>query len=192
MGAFEELNKIWKELGIKGQVKNFSSKPLWVLETESGRPIARVLSPGFKTPVDVDVDGFKRVDGGAIEGHKNWWKFYDFSTAEVFDEGSSLRVSAISKRAVPENHFGDPVLYKEVKWGTPIQVISDVRRDKKKRIVSYYVSGKGWVGFEQALKLTCHHQIDNARPVFPSDGRPYIRTRRDPSIFNNLSNRGRA
>ena len=192
MGAFEELKKIWKKLGIKGHVKNFSSKPLWVLETESVRPIARVLSPGFKTPVDVDVDGFKRVDGGAIEGHKSWWKFYDLSTAEVFDQGSGLRVSVISKRAVPEKHFGDPVLYKEVKWGTPIQVISDVRRDKKKRIVSYYVSGKGWVGFEQAFQLTCHHQIDNARPVFPSDGTPYIRTRRDPSIFNNLSNRGRA
>jgi hypothetical protein len=67
MGAFEELKKIWKKLGITGHVKNFSSKPLWVLETESGRPVARVLSPSFKTPVDVDVDGFKRVDGGAIE-----------------------------------------------------------------------------------------------------------------------------
>jgi len=191
MGIYEELKKIWKMLGIKGHVKNYSSKPLWVLETESGHPIARVLSPGFKTPIDVDVDGFKRVDGGAIEGHKNWWKFYDFSTVEVFDRGSGLSVSVISKRAVPEKHFGDPVLYKEVKWGTPIQVISDIRRDKKKRIVSYFVSGKGWVEFEQALQLTCHHQIDNARPVFPIHGNPYIRTRRDPSIFNNLSNKGR-
>ena len=40
---------------------------------------------------------------------------------------------------------------------------------------------------EQALKMTYRHEIDNARPVFPVSGRPYIRTRKDKEFFNNLS-----
>lgn len=192
MNLYKSLKSIWKKLGVKGQVKNYSSKRLWVLETESGRPVARWLEPGFKTPSATDVDAFKRADGATIEGHKNWWKFYDFSTAEIFDKGVGLRVSLISKTAVPEDYFGDSVIYKLTKWGEPLQVISDVRRDKKGRITSYYVNRLGWIGFEQALHLTCHHQIDNASPVFPKSRRPYIRTKRDRSLFNNLSNKGRA
>ena len=37
----------------------------------------------------------------------------------------------------------------------------------------------GWIEFDQALKMTCQHEIDNARPVFPVSGRPNIRTRKD-------------
>lgn len=58
---------------------NYSSKELWVIETENS-PVARILRPGYKAPIELDIDGFKRVDGKTIEGHKNWWKFYDFST----------------------------------------------------------------------------------------------------------------
>jgi hypothetical protein len=186
MGAYESLKAIWKKLGIKGQVKNFSSKKLWVIETDSGEPIARGLEPGFKTPTKIDIDGFKRTDGKAIDGHKNWWKIYDVSTAEIYDRGSSLRVSAITKTAVEENKFGTPT-YKNESWGAPIQLVLDVRRDKKRRIIAYNVSNVGWVAFEKALKMVCHHEIDNARPVFPVSGQPYIRTRRDNELSNNLS-----
>jgi hypothetical protein len=189
MGIYESLKKVWKKLGIGGQVKNFSSVDLWVIENESG-PVARRLPPGFKTPVKVDVDGFKRFDGIAIDGHKNWWKIYDVSTAEIYDAKKSLRVSAITKRAVEEVHFGKPTYLNEV-WGSPIQVITDVKRDKKKRITQFLVSNVGWVDVEQALKMTCRHEIDNARPVFPEQGKPYIRTRRDPELFNNISAKGK-
>ena len=87
MDWYGSLKKIWKKLGINGQVKNFSSVELWVVNTERGT-VARKLAPGFKTPPKVDVDGFKRVDGLAIEGHKNWWKIYDGSTAEVTEKTS--------------------------------------------------------------------------------------------------------
>ena len=146
------------------------------------------MESGFKTPKNCDVDGFKRCDGVSIAGHSNWWKIYDFSTAEIFDIGQDLKVSAISKPAVDENHFGKP-LYKQESWGTPIQLVIDVRREKK-RIVAYCVTNVGWIEFEQALEMTCRHEIDNARPVFPASGLPYIRTRKDKEFFNNLSNKG--
>jgi hypothetical protein len=186
-GSYDSLKAVWKKLGFKGQVKNFSSKRLWVIENDAvGKPIARWLDPGFKTPINIDVDAFKRVDKKAIDGHKSWWKIYDFSTAEIFDKGASLRVSAITKTAVAEKHFGEPV-YKAESWGSPIQLVLDVKRDKKKNVLAFQLSIDDWVGFEETLKMTCHHKIDNARPVFPLAGRPYIRTRRDRELLNNLS-----
>lgn len=185
---YESLKKIWKRLGLKGQVKNFSSTTLWVLETGNGT-IARKLYPGHKTLPGADIDAFKRIDGIAIDGHKNWWKIYDGSTAEIYSDRKNLKVSVITKTSVEEDHFGKPS-YQEEAWGLPIQVITDVKRHKKKRITAYFVSRIGWVSFEEALELTCQHQIDNARPVFPESGSPYIRTRRDPELFNNISLKG--
>lgn len=189
MDTFGSLKKIWKKLGINGQVKNFSSVDLWVIDNDSDSAVAHRLKPGFKTPVKVDTDAFRRVDGVAIECHSGWWKIYDFSTAEVWDGKKSLMVSAITKVAVGEKHFGTP-LYRKGAWGDPIQVILDVKRTKRGHITRYLVSGIGWIGFDQALEMTCRHEIDNARPVFPIKGKPYIRTRRDPDLFNNISMKG--
>jgi hypothetical protein len=191
MSAYESLKSLWKALGIKGQVKNFSSQTLWVLETESGGPIARKLLPGFKTPLNIDTDAFKLIDGNSIEGHKSWWKFYDFSTVEVFDQGVGIEVSAITKTAVKEAHFGNPI-YKDEAWGSPIKIVTDIRRDKKGNITKYFVVGAGWISAETALRMTCNHESDNARPVFPKNGRPFIRTRRDQQLTNNLSIKARA
>ena len=191
MSIYASLKAAWKELGIKGKIKNYSSKDLWVLETDtSEKPIARILPPGHKTPPTIDSDAFKRVDGKAVEKHNNWWKFYDFSTVDVFDKGRQIALSVVSKTAVGENHFGKPT-YRDEKWGVPLRVISDVRRDKKKKIIKYFISDTGWVDFEIAFRMTCYHEIDNARPVFPRKGNPYIRTKRDNKILNNLSLKGR-
>ncbi len=190
MNMYQELKVIWKKLGVNGQLKNFSSKELWVLDTDSGKPIARRLQAGCKTPPTTDTDAFKRVDGVTIDGHKSWWKFYDISTVEVYDQGAKLvRISAIIKTAVKENHFGEPT-YLDKKYGLPIQLITDVKRNKKKQIVSYYVTQIGWVDPAQALKMTCYHEIDNARPVFPKSGMPYLRTRKDLIVANNISTKG--
>lgn len=189
MDWYGSLKKIWKKLGVNGQVKNFSSVDLWVIDNDADSAVAHRLKPGFKTPIEVDTDAFKRVDGIAIEGHKNWWKIYDVSIAEIREGKKSLVVSAITKIAVDENHFGKPV-YKEGAWGKPIRVVLDVKRSKKGRITQYLVSGIGWIKFEQALEMTRRHEIDNARPVFPETGKPYIRTRRDPDLFNNISMKG--
>jgi hypothetical protein len=143
-------------------------------------PVARWLESGFQTPKNIDVDGFKRFDGVCVAGHPNWWKIYDFSTAETSDAGQDLKVSAISKTVVDENHLGSPI-YKQESLGTPIKLIIDVRREKK-RIVAYCVTNVGWIEFDQALKMTCQHEIDNARPVFTVSGCPYISTRKDKAF----------
>ena len=191
MNIYSKLRAIWNKLGVNGQVKNYSDVEFWVVENDTvGKPIARVLRSGYKTPVDIDVDGIKRVDGKAIQGHKNWWKFYDFSTVEVYKDGRGLRLSVIKKIAVSEEHF-TKVTYIKKYWGEPIVVILDVKRDPDRRITSYLVSGKGWLDFETTFKMTCHHQIDNARPVFPKKGKPYIRSKRDKKILNNFSKKGK-
>ncbi|MGB0454071.1 MAG: DUF3892 domain-containing protein [Bacteriovoracaceae bacterium] len=190
MGLYNKLKSIWKKLDINGQVINYSSKELWVIETKNG-PVARILRPGYKTPIKLDIDGFKRVDGKAIEKHKNWWKFYDFSTVDVFDNGANLKISVITKIAVDENHFKKPKYLKGL-FGEPIRAIVDIRRNKKGVIEQYKISDIGWVSFEDAFKMVCYHEIDNARPVFPKNGKPYIRSKRDKSILNNLSLKGKA
>lgn len=192
MNMYDKLKAIWKKLGIDGQVKNYSDVDLWVVENIThNRPVAYILPPGFKTPAKIDVDGFKRGDGKPIQGHKNWWKFYDFSTVDVYKDGRGLRLSVVTKIAVPEGHFGK-VQYLKRKWGEPIVAILDVKRNSSGNIVSYLVSGYGWLDFETAFKMTCHHEIDNARPVFPSRGKPYIRSKRDKKTLNNFSKKGLA
>lgn len=192
MNLYAELKQVWKKLGINGQVKNYSNIPLWVVETDSSdHPVARILSPGFKTPSSIDIDGFKRVDGKKIQGHKNWWKFYDFSTVEVYTDGRGLRVSAISTTPVSEKHFGRKnVEYINALWEGPLTVIIDIKRNSNRRIVSYYVSGYGQLDFETTFKMTCYHEIDNARPVFPKNSEPYIRSKRDKQTLNNFSKKG--
>jgi hypothetical protein len=181
---------MWKKLGVNGQVLNYSTKVLWVLENDSGKPKARKLPAGFRTLPNIDFDAFKRVDGVPIEGHNNWWKFYDFSNVEVFDANKNkLKVSAISKVAVKEKHFDD-VKYLDEIIGRPLQIVVDVKRGKNKKIISYFVTELGWLSFEKTLELTCLHQIDNARPVFPVSSPPYIRTRKDVVLPNNLTAKG--
>ena len=106
MSYYSKLKSTWKKLGIKGQVKNYSSIKLWVLENDSkGYPIARILEPGFKTPNNIDIDAFKRIDNKAIKGHKNWWKFYDFSIVDISENSSGLKISVVSMTPVKEKHF---------------------------------------------------------------------------------------
>lgn len=187
MSIYQKLKYVWKKLGIKGQVKNFSSLSLWVLETETGPPIAHRLLPMMKSPNSIDADAFRRTDNKAIEGHKSWWKIYDFSTAEIFDEKNSVRVSSITKTRVNDKEFGDTlIVYDESSWGVPVKLITDVRRNKKKEITRYHVTGLGWLSPLEALSLVCHGEIDNGRPVFPKKGKPFIRTRRDQELLNNL------
>ncbi|OFZ48277.1 MAG: hypothetical protein A2381_08570 [Bdellovibrionales bacterium RIFOXYB1_FULL_37_110] len=191
MSLFSELKTIWKKLGINGQVRNYSSVELSVLENDTkGIPIAHILPPGYKTPKDIDIDGFKRVDGKSVSGHTNWWKFYDLSIVNVEEGKKGLKISMITKTAVKEDHFGK-VTYIHENWGSPIVAIIDVKRDSSNKIISYYVNGYGWLDFETTFKMTCYHEIDNARPVFPIKGKPYIRRKRDKYFLNNLDEKGK-
>lgn len=189
MGTYDELKKIWKLLNIKGHVKNYSSQPLWVLETESGKPVAHHLSPMTKSPPAIDADAFRRKDGKPIEGHPSWWKIYDVANAELFDDANNgLRISAIAKAAVKDDEFarGGKIIYDEKDWGVPIRLLTAIRRNKKRRIVAYHVEGIGWLEPDQMLAMTCKHEVDNARPVFPKRRNPFVRTRRDQDLINNI------
>ncbi len=186
--TIKDLKKIWKKIRGKGRIVNCSSKPLWVIEAdaESGNVVAHLLPPMTKSPTDVDIDAFRRVDKKPVDGHSYWRKFYNFSTLEVFDNGNDLKVSVIKKIAVDEKYFnqGKIAYDRSASWVVPIKLITDVRRGKNRRITKYHISDVGWLKPAEALAMTCKGEIDNARPVFPSTGKPFIRTLRDRQIFN--------
>jgi hypothetical protein len=89
-----------------------------------------------KTPADVDADGIRRVDDKPINGHKSWWKLYDYTTMEVFDDGAGLKISANRKTPVTDSEFtGGKITYdRSSKWGVQIKLITDVSRNKKKMV----------------------------------------------------------
>jgi hypothetical protein len=105
----------------KGQVKNHSSKTLWVVENDSGPAVAHKLAPKKKSPSGTDADGFKAVDGTPVDGHRSWVKIIDLSTADVADksDGTLARGCYLCKD-VQENEFG-PVRYDSAEgWGEPL------------------------------------------------------------------------
>lgn len=103
-----------------GQVKNHSSKELWVVETDSGPAIAHKLLPGRQSPSRIDADGFRAVDGTPIDGHSTWVKIYDYSTADVRDEDDELTRGCILCRNVGEDEFGDVRFDDSPGWGEPV------------------------------------------------------------------------
>ena len=184
--------KVIKKLPWTGRVKNFSSVTLWVVENISkSRPIAHQLGPNRKTPFGIDADGFKRVDGKPIDGHKFWWKIKSISTAEIYDRNGSLEIDIIYRSPVPEIHFGEDIEYSfEKNWGEPVSEIIDIKRDKKGNIVRYRVEHYGWVSKKKAISLAAKGKIDNAVVVQPRNGDPFLRSRPDSKSENNFSNMG--
>ena len=104
-----------------GQVRNHSSKKLWVVETDSGPARAHKLLPGRQSPSNVDADGFKAVDGTKIDGHGSWVKILDLSTADVADDGAELTRGCVLCTNVGENEFGPVEFLEGEGWGKLIQ-----------------------------------------------------------------------
>jgi hypothetical protein len=104
----------------KGQVKNHSSRTLWVVETDTGHAIAHKLTPGRQSPRSVDADGFRAVDGTPIDGHRSWVKLINFSTADVADKDGQLTRGCILCDSVADNQFGDITYNDADGWGEPI------------------------------------------------------------------------
>lgn len=103
-----------------GQVKNHSSKTLWVVETDTGHAIAHKLAPGWQSRIAVDADGFRAVDGTPVDGHTSWVKINNFSTADVSDQGSQLTRGCVICWNVQDNEFGDVTFDQSSSWGEPI------------------------------------------------------------------------
>ena len=166
---------------------------MWVVETTTSKSqaIAHQLGPNRKTPFGIDADGFKRIDGKAIDGHKYWWKISSISTAEIYDRNGSLEIDVIHRSAVSDEKFGKNVEYSSEKnWGEPILEIIDIKRDKKGKIIRYRVEHYGWVSNKKAILLAAKGKIDNAVVVQPRKGKPFLRSRPDSTAENNFSNMG--
>lgn len=186
MPTIRELYELIKE---NGSIVNFSSKPLWVIENSSGTPTAHILSPGFKTPPDIDADGLKRVDGKPISKHKHWWKIYDFTEAEVYDDGVGLSIDVSIMQKVPDKKFGEYTYDRTTSWGIPIKTITGVER-KQGRVIKYQIEGHGWLTRKQAVQLAYRGEIHNVTVVHPHNTQPYLRTKPDKSSSNNISSMG--
>jgi hypothetical protein len=104
----------------RGQVKNHSSKTLWVVETDTGPAIAHKLFPGMESPGTVDADGFRAVDGTLVDGHGSWVKINDFSTADVSNNAAELSRGCILCGNVQDNEFGNVTFDQSTEWGVPI------------------------------------------------------------------------
>lgn len=104
----------------KGQVKNYSSRELWVIRKDSGPAIAYRLAPGRKSPSDIDADGFRAVDGTPVDGHTSWVKIIDLSTADVKDDGLTLKRGCLLCADVEEDEFGEVSFDESPDWGDPL------------------------------------------------------------------------
>lgn len=175
-----KLKEYLKRMGLKGRVRNHSSKDLWVIESTTnhpnGPPIAHILKPGMKSPAHIDADGFRRLDGKAISGHSQWWKITDISTADVFNKGSGLLVAVAYKSNVGENHFGAPKYVKEKDWGTPINYIVDVERGEDRSVLRYLTSQKGWLEKDVAIESALKGEVDLVVVVKPFERDSYLRS----------------
>lgn len=173
------LKDCLQKLGIKGRVRNHSSKDLWVIESTTnhphGPPLAHILGARMKSPAEIDADGFKRFDGKVISNHKSWWKITNFSTADVFDSGEQLLTLVAYKAAVSENHFGTPAYLKAKNWGEPINYILAIKRVQG-RTAGYYTSNMGFVDKKQGVQLALEGKIDLAVVVNAGKKSAYLRS----------------
>ncbi|MGK5090450.1 DUF3892 domain-containing protein [Deltaproteobacteria bacterium TL4] len=184
---------------LKGMVRNHSSKTLWVVETDTGNPIAHKLGSKRKSPKHIDADGFKRFDKKLIDGHSYWWKIYSFSTADIFDWGEGLLTIGIKVKKdddefnIKDEKTGETVPGGEVDynhsngWGDPIIYIIGAKRGKSGRLEEFLVEKRGWVSKSQAIALVEQGEIDNAVVVRPKQGEPYLRSRPDRRKADNFS-----
>ena len=72
------------------------------------------------------------------------------------------------------------------KVNLPLRITKIMKDEKKKTIVTYYVTKLGWVLKEQAIQLAKNYKIDAVVAVSRS-GSIYLRTRPDIKIINNLN-----
>jgi hypothetical protein len=108
-----------------GRVVNNSSYRVWVIENDSGRPVAHILDPGFQSPSGVDADGVMPFDPGTtIDGWNKWWKVRDIDLGVVTDSGGpgylSLSCALGLCTRVPALEFGEPQFDFANGWGEPI------------------------------------------------------------------------
>ena len=186
----KKLEALWKKHKGNGRIRNFSSKTLWVIESDTNDPrgpaVAHKLLPNTKSPPKVDVDGFKRVDGKPIDSHTAWWKILGYAQADVFDHGQGLTINVLIRIKVAENRFGPEEFDPSETWGIPIRQITDIKRASDGSIAKYFVEGLGWIAKNKAWLMAAKREIDGVVLVIPKKGNPYLRTTPDKKSENNF------
>ncbi len=105
---------------MKGKIRNYSLKDLWVVETSTGEAVAHRLRPSWQSPRGLECDGLRAVDGTPIDGHESWIEIIDGSLADVTYHRGALSVDCILCWQVEEDEFG-PVRYDYAGgWGEPL------------------------------------------------------------------------
>jgi hypothetical protein len=178
---------------FKGKIINRSSVALLVIETTTndgvqGKPpaVVHTLSPGKKSPITIDADGFKRADSKAVQGHKSWWKIKSLSTADVFDDGSDLTVFVIWKTAVKENEFGEYEIDDDKNWGDPIVDVVSIIKNRKNQTTGYILQDGTKLTRSQAVKQAERGALDNVFVYKSMNKTKFLRSRRDSVAMNNL------
>ena len=114
-----------------GQIINKSSHSVWVV----ANGVASVLKSGFRSPTDLDCDGFRPLEESvAVSDGQNtktlsktgaygWFKFPAWTEATLHDRKGGIQVETtigfgISK-FVPPNQFGT-LSYSQENWGVPL------------------------------------------------------------------------
>lgn len=186
----KKLEALLKRYKGNGQVRNFSSKTLWVIESDTNDPhgpaIAHKLLPSTKSPKKLDADGFKRVDGEPIDDHRAWWKIVGYAQADIFDRGRDLAINVLVKIKVSDNKFGDVEFDSKETWGVPIRQVTNIKRDSDGSTSSYFVEGLGWITKKRAWLMAAKGELDGVVLVLPKRGNPYLRTMPDKKSENNF------
>lgn len=105
---------------MNGQVKNYSSKLLWVLASKGDQMYAYQLASGCQSPTNIDADGFCAVDETLINGYKGWVKIVDLCTAEIKEKAGQLTSECMFCGNVEDREFGKVKYIYEDNWREPI------------------------------------------------------------------------
>ena len=102
---------------MKGQVKNYSSKKLWILVSKGDEMYAYQLAPGYQSSSNIDADGFRAVEDIPIDDYRGWIKIVDICTAQVRDQAGQLTSECMFCGNVREKEFGKVKFVYKDNWG---------------------------------------------------------------------------
>ena len=135
------------------------------------KQMIRVYAPSFENDTEGYLKHLRKVTG--VKGDKKIKNF----TPEEFEK----LIDAVEKMEGIKKPTLTPLPKKKV--------ISMVRKNKKGTITAYYVEEIGWFSKEEGIQLAVDEEIDVVVAISRS-GHPYLRTRPDVAIENNLENMG--
>jgi len=121
-GAVEFMENDPQSL-IDGIIKNYSSfRSLWVAEiVGNGFGIAHILSPGYQSPGDVEIECVRSTDGISIEDYNGWWRLHAKNQIDIRDSDGGLSMNC--QKCSKANEYESKVIKFDFSlgWGTPIK-----------------------------------------------------------------------